>query len=135
MELKKLGPYVFLGGFIIALLVGLAGQNLDPDTYALFLGILGVLGLVVGFVNITDKEVVAFLVAVIALLQVQTSLTVLTSLPVMVDVLPFVTAIVAALVIFLLPAAFVVALKTIYDLAGERAFETVEGKVFGKKRR
>lgn len=128
MDLKRWGPYVFLLGFVIALIVGIAGQNLSEASKTSVLGILALLGLVVGLVNVADKEVIPFLIAVVALLQVGTALSALQTLPVLVDtnLVAIVTEIVAAIVTFMTPAALVVALVTIYKLAGEKAFAVVE---------
>lgn len=138
MELRKLGPYVFLVGFVIALLVGIVGGGLDASTTAFLYLVLAVLGLIVGFTNISDKETVPFLIAIIAIVQLQSlpdTLDSFKSVPELVPVVNFVDVVVGALVVFLLPAALVVALKAIYDLAGEGAFQKVEKTMIGKKRR
>lgn len=137
MNMKKWGPYVFLVGFVIALIVGIAGQNLEPEAQTLVLGILALLGLIVGLVNVSDKEVIPFLIAVIALLQVQTGFDALNNLPVLAEtaIVDVLGEIVVALVFFMTPAALVVALVTIYKLAGEKAFEMVEDGVMMKPKR
>jgi len=135
MDLKRFGPYVFLVGFAIAVLVAVAGQSLGQEVRLMLLGALGVLGLIVGLVNVSEKEAVPFLIAVIALLQVQTALNILKDLPMMATVVPWFNVIIAALVAFVLPAALVVALKAIYDLAGENAFETVELNVISNNKK
>lgn len=123
MGLEKWGPYLFLAGIVIALLIGVA-QFTDPILYAL----LVLLGLVVGVVNVQDKEVVAFLVAAIALMGSATALQQL-SLVVGADAMVMVNGVISAILVFVAPAAFVVALKAIYDLAGEGGVSKVMSKL------
>lgn len=63
MDLTRIGHWAFLGGLVLAIL---AGFTAIPNL-ALF---LFVLGLIVGFLNIKEKESTHFLVAVITLLLV-----------------------------------------------------------------
>lgn len=58
------GRWAFLVGLALSVLAGLGGAV--PS----LLTVLFVLGLVVGFLNITEKESTAFLVAVVALLVI-----------------------------------------------------------------
>lgn len=64
MKLLSIGRWAFLLGVLISLLAGLGGQIPYLPT------ILFVLGLVVGFLNIGERESTPFLIAVIALLMV-----------------------------------------------------------------
>ncbi len=114
------GQYAFLGGIVIALLVGLA-SNMLGGALPIVLGVLGLLGLVVGLLNVSDKEVTPFLVATIALLAVPSALQ-----PIMmllatgemgVAMAGMMNGFLGAIAIFVSPAAFVVALKSIYSLA------------------
>jgi len=63
MNLAFFGHWAFIIGLILAILAGFA----DIPSLPL---ILFILGLVVGFLNIGEKESTAFLVAIIALLMV-----------------------------------------------------------------
>lgn len=63
MNLTFFGHWAFIIGLILAILAGFA----DIPSLPL---ILFVLGLVVGFLNVTEKESTSFLVAVIALLMI-----------------------------------------------------------------
>jgi len=63
MDSKKLGRWAFILGIIIAVLLGFV--NFSFSTL-----ILVILGLIVGFMNITSKETHNYLVAVIALLVI-----------------------------------------------------------------
>ena len=72
---KELGKWAFLLGVIVALILGIAGgigQSLGTATVWLAL-LLVVIGLVVGFVNMTAKETTPFLIAAIALLIANTA--------------------------------------------------------------
>lgn len=104
----KIGTYAFLLGALIAIGTGLVPGLLGAGTLA---SLLVVLGLVVGFLNVSQKEVVPFLVAVLALgLGAQAKFNALPSVGAYMD------AIMANLILFVAPAAVIVALKAIYDL-------------------
>lgn len=118
----KYGDLAFLVGIALALIVGVLSGFLPPDMPPILLGILGVLGLAVGFMNIREKEVNSFLIAAIAFLAVFMSLSNIlelfkalgeTGLGVEVAVTGFISALVA----FIAPATFIVALKAIYNIA------------------
>lgn len=108
-----MGGLAFLAGMAIAILAGLV-PTLVPPTLAVPL--LGLLGLVVGFLNITDKETTPFLVATIALVVSASSLSALLNT---VNA-SFVANIVDNIAAFAAPAAVLVALKAIYVLASEK---------------
>ena len=103
----KIGRYAFLVGAIIAILAGFFQLG---DTGVI---ILVVLGLVVGFINVTGKEVHSFLIATIALMLVGNTIA----------LLPTVGGILAEMVLafttFVAGAAIVVALKEIVMTAKE----------------
>lgn len=63
MSLTFLGHWAFLIGLILAVLAGFATIPSLPL-------ILFILGLIVGFLNVTEKESTSFLVSVIALLMI-----------------------------------------------------------------
>jgi len=63
MNLTKIGHWSFLGGVVLAILAGFANiQSLAAVLFAL--------GLIVGFLNVKEKESTRFLVAVITLLVI-----------------------------------------------------------------
>jgi len=64
MKLVIIGHWAFLIGLILSIIAGFGG--IIPN----LIGILFVLGLIVGFLNVGEKESTAFLVAVIALLLI-----------------------------------------------------------------
>lgn len=63
MDLIRIGHWAFLGGIVLAILAGFVA--IPYLTIVLF-----VLGLIVGFLNIKEKESASFLVAVITLLLI-----------------------------------------------------------------
>jgi len=102
---KKLGSYAFLAGIALAILsgIGIKAPFVVP--------ILAVLGLIVGFLNVSQKETVNFLVAAIALMVAGASVG---SIPLLGNV---VSRILVNIAIFVAPAAVIVALQDIYALA------------------
>lgn len=123
MAEKKYGEWAFLAGIVLALIIGLFASLLDSSVQLILMALLVLLGLVVGFLNIREKEVVTFLVATIALLAVAYSWTPILALLVAylgttgTAVINAINGFMGALVAFISPAAFVVALKAIYNLA------------------
>lgn len=113
-EGSKLGEWSFIVGTIIAVLIGLFSGSLSQGTQGWLVLLLVVLGLVVGFLNITEKEMTPFLVAGIALIATGTAGDTLGVIPM---VGGYVSGIVKAIAVFVTPAAIVVALKAIKSLA------------------
>ena len=112
---QKIGAYAFVAGVAIAVIAGIASGFVAAYAGAITL-ILVVLGLVVGYLNISDKEVLTFIVASIGLMVAgSANLTAIDTLvPNMGTVLQ---AILANIVVFIAPAVIVVGLKTVYALA------------------
>lgn len=105
---EQLGKWAFIIGLIVAVLAGFI------TTYATYtLLILFVLGLVVGFINITEKIVIKFLVAVIALLSLGVGS--LNALGVLGIVNSYLMAILGNFISFVGAAALVVSIKAIID--------------------
>ena len=63
----QLGKVAFVVGLILALIAGVVPA---VQTYAYTALILVILGLIVGFVNVAEKNVMALLIAIIALVTV-----------------------------------------------------------------
>ena len=107
---QKLGHYAFLVGIVLAVIVGLFPTAMSKEVAAL---ILVLLGLVVGFLNVTAKETTPFLIATIALLVAGGAGLDIIGYGIgakLVSILEFV-------VVFVAPASIIVALKAIYALA------------------
>jgi hypothetical protein len=103
--LSKIGFWAFIIGFILAIVSGLiSAQN------SFIVVILIILGLIIGLLNITGKEITLFLIATIALIvtgHVFTSLTVLGIGKYLDQILGYVATLMA-------PAAVVAAIKALW---------------------
>jgi hypothetical protein len=107
---KSLGAWAFIVGIIIAAIVAFVGAETVP-TWAIFL--LAVLGLVVGLLNITGKEVMPFLLAAIAFLVTFQSLSaIVAKLPLGVGAI--MSSFFGLLIVFIGPAAAIVAFKELF---------------------
>ena len=105
---KRIGHYAFLVGVLLAVLAALVpALQVDWVIWALI-----IIGLIVGFMNITAKETTEFLVATIALMLVGSA---------GLEVIPTAGRIIGTILLNILaiviPAALVVSLKAIYQLA------------------
>ena len=107
--MAKIGAWSFLAGLLIAVILGLL-TNVVSIT---ILTILVVLGLIIGFLNITEEEVHGFLMASIALLLVGSAANI-SVLPLIGNML---SSILNNIVLFVAPAALVVAVKEIFMIA------------------
>lgn len=114
MDMQQIGGWAFIGGVLIAILAGLV-TGLGMTIPGLIALVLVVLGVVVGFLNINDKEMDKFLIAAIALMAAGTAgLVQIDSV-----VAPLGTILqnmVSNIAIFVAPAALVVALKAVHKL-------------------
>jgi len=102
------GAWSFLIGIILALVVGLVSSlNNNP----VILGVLVVLGLIVGLLNVTKKEVNAFMMSGIVLIIASFfGASILSPIPKSTDVL-------GALLTLFVPATIIVAIKNVFTLA------------------
>ena len=109
---SKIGEWAFIIGVILAVLFGLV--PLQYEGWATL--VLVVLGLVVGFLNISEKESTPFLVAAAALMITSASGQTLSKIPP--EALgTFLQSAVGKIAVFVAPGAIVVALKAIQSLA------------------
>ncbi|VVB67920.1 Uncharacterised protein [Candidatus Norongarragalina meridionalis] len=112
--MSKLGPWAFIVGLVIAILAGFV----YPTTDLTIVLVLGVLGIIVGVLNISGKEVNSFLLATVAFMVGASSLgAVLAVIPAIGPELP---RILDYIVAFIAPGAALVALKAIYEVAKEK---------------
>lgn len=112
---SKIGHYAFIAGVLLAFIVGLFPAAVtDANVQMGVIIVLVLLGLVVGFLNITGKETTQFLVASIALMGGGAALGGIKVIPLVGTMIYNVLLYIA---VFVAPAALVVALKTIYSLA------------------
>jgi hypothetical protein len=112
MSLAKVGHYAFLVGIALAVIAALVPME-DLIKGYVILALVG-LGLLVGLLNVTNKETTEFLVAAIALIA--TGSANLSAIP---AVGIYLQAILQFITVFVAPAALVVALKAIKGLAEE----------------
>ncbi len=104
--MDKLGKYAFIAGAVLAIVAGLLNF-----TAGWVFWVLALLGLVVGFLNVTGEETHGFLLAAIALLLSATSLRTLPELG------ERITPALENLSVFISPAALIVALKALFETA------------------
>ncbi|MFH2021262.1 MAG: hypothetical protein ABIJ34_07620 [archaeon] len=64
--MKKIGVWAFMVGIVLALLAGVLASNLSVYM-GLISTVMVLLGLVVGALNISDKEVTGFIIAAVGL--------------------------------------------------------------------
>ena len=103
--MDKIGKWAFIVGFVLSVVAGL----LVAEVWMYW--VMLVLGLVVGFLNVTAEVSQSFLLSAIALMLSATSVL----------AIPYigegVTSVVANLVAFIAPAVLVVALKSLFETA------------------
>ena len=111
MELHHLAHYAFFVGLLIAIVAGFFRDVVGPEVLVTTLVILGLL---VGLFNLTAKETVPFLVASIALM-----LAGIVNLGLIPGVGLYLRSILSNIVVFVVPGAILVGMKTIWKLASE----------------
>ena len=115
---KQIGKYSFIAGVVIAVLLGLAIPALSSAKDWLFT-IMVLLGLVVGFLNISGKETKDFLLVTVALVIVAyIAGAQVNSWASEVQVIgKYLSGIFGNIVAFVVPASVVVALRETWELA------------------
>ena len=118
MALEKLGEWAFLACIIIAVLAGI-GAGLASWQVGWVSALLVVLGVVVGILNISEKETTPFLIAAIALIAAAT-----VGFDAIDQVIPrlggTLNAIFDYVSTFVAPGAILVAFKAVYALASKK---------------
>ena len=106
---EKFGHYIFLIGIVVAVIFGFVW----PDQKSIA-ALLALIGLVVGLLNVTTKETTPFLLATIALILGAQSFKLIPFIGTFLqNILTYIMTLVA-------PAAVVVALIAIWNLANKR---------------
>ncbi len=118
------GEWAFLAGVALSVIVGVASGVIGVANMPYVIGILVLLGLIVGIMNIHDKEVTSFLIASIALIvvlsSVQPFIVIMGNVgPMGVTLGGWINTFLVSIASFISPAAFVVALKAIHNHAKE----------------
>jgi hypothetical protein len=106
MEMQKIGAPAFIVGVIIAILASLVTFDV-----VIVSGVLIVLGLIVGLLNVSDKEMVPFLVAGVGLILTKSAMS---TLP---PALSIVSTIMGNIAVFVAPAVLIVGLLAVWKLA------------------
>ena len=114
---KQIGNYSFIIGVIIAVVLGLAAPRLGAATAWLW-SLLVVLGLVVGFLNVSGKETKEFLWVTVALVVVAFAGSAqINSWSNVQFIGPYLKGIFDSILAFVVPATVVVGLKDVWELA------------------
>ena len=110
-QLHQLAHYAFLAGIVIAIIAGLFRNVLSTQA---LMTTLVILGLLVGLFNLTAKETNTFLLAAVGLM-----LAGIVNLGLIPGVGPYLRSILSNIVVFVVPAAIIVSLKTVWQLASD----------------
>ena len=112
-----IGAYAFLVGVIFAVIIGISQKFFYIGGSNVPYAFLVVLGLIIGFLNVGDRDSLTFLFASLSLVIVsgfgQSALIYVSNIP----VLSSLTTILSALLVLFVPATIIVALKTVFNLA------------------
>ena len=106
-----IGAWAFLIGVILAAVIGLFTKFVGAETYTTISMILVVLGIIVGLLNVANKESSGFLLAGVVLVLVSfMGQSVL-------SIIPQVRLILGALLTLFVPATIIVALKSVFEIS------------------
>jgi len=113
MKLSWIGPMTYIVGIIIALLAGFVA----PQNAAIML-VLGILGILVALLNVTDKELMLFLVSSLVFIIGGSSLSsLITGLNLPAGASSGLVGALNYLVVFVAPGAALIALIALYKLS------------------
>lgn len=101
----KLGVWAFIVGLIIAIIAAFFGMN---NTWVI---VLGILGIIVGLLNITNREVMLYLLASITLMISAGSLNAV------VGKVVYFSVFLGYVIAFVAPGAAIVSLRALYEVA------------------
>ena len=123
----KIGSWAFIGGIIIALIVGLvvAFEYLDfsTDTGGYVAGFLAILGVIVGILSafgmgtITEKEIPGFLLAGIAIVAIAAATFSFAGIK---WIGTLFTAVAQSIGVFIAPTMGILAIKAIWDIGKDK---------------
>jgi uncharacterized membrane protein len=113
---QKIGHYSFIIGVIIAVILGLAAPQLGAANTAILTSILVILGLIVGFLNVSGKETKEFLTIATILIIVAFAGGASQNLGAVMYIGQYLQGIFNAIMAFVVPATVIVALKDIWAL-------------------
>jgi hypothetical protein len=111
-----IGAWAFLIGVILAIAIGLFPQ-LGTRASTIIYGLLVLIGLLVGILNVADRDSMTFLMASVALVIVsglgQYTLVFISNIS---PVLSYLSSILSALLVMFIPSTIIVALKTVFSI-------------------
>lgn len=109
---QKYGSWAFIIGVVLAIIIGLLGTTVFGGFADMLPLVFVILGIIIGLLNISDKEITSFLVAVVALLVAGGVNWAV--IPTVGTMLGSIFANIAAL---MAPAAIIVGIKAVWNLA------------------
>ncbi len=113
---EKIGHYSFIGGVIIAVVLGLVPAATLGTAAAWLASLLVVLGLIVGFLNVTGKETKEFMMVATVLIIAAFAGGASETLGGVQYLGPYLQGIFSSILAFVVPATVVVGLKDIWAL-------------------
>jgi len=112
-----LGAYAFLVGVVLAIIFGLFNSSLE-SAGGMFYSVLVLIGLIVGFMNVGDKDSSTFLLASLSLVIVGAlGMEPLKYIALNNYVVTSLRNVLGSLLMLFVPATIVVALKTVFSMA------------------
>ncbi len=112
-----LGAYAFLTGVVLAIVFGLFNKSLE-QAGGLFYSALVLIGLIVGFMNVGDKNSQTFLLASLSLVIVGAlGVEPLKYVALNNYVVTALRNVLTSLLVLFVPATIIVALKTVFSMA------------------
>ncbi len=111
LEIHRIAHYTFFAGLLIAIVAGLFRNLVSPEVLVTTLVILG---FIVGLFNLTAKETMPFLMASVALM-----LAGIVNLSLIPYVGIYLRSTLSNIVVFVVPGAIILGLKTIWELASD----------------
>lgn len=113
-----IGAWAFLIGVILATIIGLFQSYFGTDASNFIYSLLVVLGMIVGLLNVADKDAMTFLLASLALVIVsgigKEAISFVSNIA---AVLGSLGDVLSALLVMFVPATIIVALKAVFAIA------------------
>ena len=104
----KIGAYAFIVGFILALIAAFVTPDSINDNVLWFLGIIG---LIIGFLNVADKEISLYLASSMTWILIYMGFNAI------LGSVYFLTSFITYVVMFVAPGAAIVSLKALYNIS------------------
>ena len=113
---QKIGHYSFIGGVIIAIVLGLASNAVGAQAATWLASLLVVLGLIAGFLNVSGKETNDFLLVATVLIIATFAGNASETLSSVQVIGPYLSGMFTQILAFVVPATVVVGLKQVWSL-------------------